>query len=204
MRLEVAHCAQHRVQFLDHMHRQADGARLVHDGALDALADPPGGVGRETEAALRIELLQRVNQPEVAFLDQVQQLQAATDVVLGDIHHQPQVVLDHLLACGEIPLPHQARVAHFLLDAQQLVLADVVEVELGDVAENVGRDIVFVGRLFGRPGFVDVALRRRMVLLVHDARSGRYCSGSIGLPRRRISKCKATRLLSESPISAIF
>ena len=204
MCFQVAHRTQHGIEFLDHVHGQADGARLIHDGAFDALTDPPGCVCREAKTALRIKFFQRVDQSQVAFLDQVEQLQAPAAVVLGDTHDQAQIVLDHLLARGEISLPHQACVAHFLLGAQKRVLTDVVEIELGDVVENVGRDIVFGSGFIGRPGFVDVAFRRRTVFFVHDARSGRYCSGSIGFPRRRISKCNPTRLLSESPISAIF
>jgi hypothetical protein len=42
---------------------------LILDRALDRLADPPGRVGREAEAALGVELLDRANESQVAFLD---------------------------------------------------------------------------------------------------------------------------------------
>ncbi len=79
------------------MHRDADGARLVGDRAGDGLPDPPGGVGRELVAAAVLELVDRLHQADVAFLDQVQELQAAVGVFLGDGDHQAQVRLDHLL-----------------------------------------------------------------------------------------------------------
>ena len=69
----MAFRAQHLVQLADHVHRQAHGARLIHDRAFDALADPPGGVSRKAEAARRIEFFDRVHQAEIAFLDQVEQ-----------------------------------------------------------------------------------------------------------------------------------
>ena len=42
--------------------------------ARHKVANPPGGVGGELEALAVVELLDRPHQPEVAFLDQVQQL----------------------------------------------------------------------------------------------------------------------------------
>jgi hypothetical protein len=79
------------------VHRDADGARLVGDRAGDGLADPPRGVGRELVAAAVFELVDRLHQADVAFLDQVEELQAAVGVLLGDGDHQAQVGLDHLL-----------------------------------------------------------------------------------------------------------
>jgi hypothetical protein len=87
--------------------------------ALDALADPPGGIGGKAKPALRIELLDRVDQSEIAFFDQIEQSEAAIGVVLRDIHHQPQIVLDHLLTCGEIAALRQTRVVDFLSGRQQ-------------------------------------------------------------------------------------
>jgi hypothetical protein len=71
--LQLTLGTQHLVQLLDHVHRQADGARLVHDGPLDVLADPPGGVGGKAEAALGIELFEGVDESQIALLDEVEQ-----------------------------------------------------------------------------------------------------------------------------------
>src|SRR5574343_1891692 len=98
----MPHGAEHPLDFLDDMHRQPNGPRLVHDAAFDVLAYPPGRVGREAETTLRIELLQRMDQAEIALLDQVEQGNAAVQVMLGNIHDQPQIVLDHALTGCEI------------------------------------------------------------------------------------------------------
>ncbi len=78
------------------MHRDADGAGLVGDGAGDGLADPPGGVGRELVAALVLELVDGLHQADVAFLDQVQELQAAVRVLLRDGDDEAEVGFDEL------------------------------------------------------------------------------------------------------------
>ncbi|OIQ76287.1 hypothetical protein GALL_420370 [mine drainage metagenome] len=78
------------------MHRDADGARLVGDGAGDGLANPPGGVGGKLVAAAIFELVHRLHQADVALLDQIQELQATVGVLLGDGNHQAQIGLDHL------------------------------------------------------------------------------------------------------------
>ena len=78
------------------MHRDTDGARLIGDGAGDGLANPPGGVGGELVAAAVLELVDRLHQADVALLDQVQELQAAVRVLLGDGDDEAQVGLDQL------------------------------------------------------------------------------------------------------------
>ena len=176
--------AQHRVQLLDHVHRQADGARLVHDRALDALADPPGGIGGEAKPALRIELLDGVDQPEIAFFDQVEQRESAVAVVLGDVDHQPQVVLDHLLARGEIPAARQPRVVQLLLRAEELAVPDLVEVDLGHVRQEVRAGIVLLRGLARRepprppPGTLTSRSRVMTRLPLADTATGRpACRG---------------------------
>ena len=79
------------VDRLDHVHRDADRPRLVGDGAGDRLPDPPGGIGRELVAAAVLELLHRLHQADVPLLDQVEELQAAVGVLLGDRHHEPEI-----------------------------------------------------------------------------------------------------------------
>ena len=98
------------VHVLDHVHRDADRARLVGDRAGDRLADPPRGVRRELEALGVVELVDRPHQAEVALLDQVEQLHAPARVALGDADDEAQVGLGQL-ALGPLAALHGAHQA---------------------------------------------------------------------------------------------
>ena len=78
---------------------QADGAARVGDAALDRLTDPPGRVRGELEALAPVELLDRVDEAEVALLDQVEERHARRLVALGDRDDESQVRLDELALC---------------------------------------------------------------------------------------------------------
>ena len=100
----AAHLLQHLagnpvelVDRFDHVHRNADRACLIGDGAGDGLADPPGCIGRKLVATPVLELVDGLHQADVALLDQVQELQAAIRVLLRDGNHQPEIGLNHLL-----------------------------------------------------------------------------------------------------------
>ena len=82
----------------DHVHRHADGAGMVGDGAGNRLANPPRGVGTELVAALVFVLIDGTHQAGVAFLNDVEERQATVAVLLGNRNHQAQV------AAGEVAL----------------------------------------------------------------------------------------------------
>ncbi len=94
---ERARGARELVDRLDHVDRDADRARLVGDRAGDRLADPPRRVRRELVAAAVLELLDRLHQADVAFLDEVEELEAAVRVLLRDRDDEAQVGDDQLL-----------------------------------------------------------------------------------------------------------
>jgi hypothetical protein len=81
-----------------------------------------------------------MDQPEVAFLDQVGQRKPAVPVMLGDADDEAQIVLDQPLPGLEIAPGHCARKRAFLFGAQQQVLRDLVQVDLGDVVDDVGAE----------------------------------------------------------------
>ena len=91
------------VDRLDHVHRDADGARLVGNRAGDRLSDPPRGVRAELIALAELELLDRPHQADVALLDQIQQRHTAADVLLGHRHDEPQIGF-YQVASGAIGL----------------------------------------------------------------------------------------------------
>ena len=119
--------------------RQPDRARLVGEGAHHRLADPPGGVGREARAAVGLELARGVQQPDVAFLDQVEQGEPAVEIAAGDPDDEPQVGLDEpLLGLGVAGLDAAGQVL-LLLRGQQLDPGDLLQVERDQLAAAVAR-----------------------------------------------------------------
>ena len=129
------------------------GSRMVRpgvgDAALDRLADPPRRVGRELEALAPVELLDRVDQAEVALLHQVEERHARRLVALGDRDHQPEVGL-HELALGVLALAHQSLQVTLLGAGESLV--DGVE---GLARGLAGLDVLGEARL--------VVLRQQLV-----------------------------------------
>ncbi len=77
------------------MHGNADGARLIGNAARDRLADPPGRISAELIAAAILELVHRLHQANIPFLDEIKELQAAVSVFLGDGDDEAQIGLHH-------------------------------------------------------------------------------------------------------------
>ena len=67
--------------------------RLVGDGARNGLADPPGGVGGKFVALAVVKLFHGLDQPQVAFLNQIQEQHAAAHIALGNGDDQAQIRL---------------------------------------------------------------------------------------------------------------
>ncbi len=88
------------------MDRQPDRVGGLSDAALDALADPPPGVGRELEAFAPIELSDGADQSEVAVLDQIHQRITGRLVLRGERDDEAQVPL-HERAAGIVAGPHR-------------------------------------------------------------------------------------------------
>src|SRR5262245_32981444 len=89
--------ANQLVDRFDHVNRDADGPRLVRNRAGDRLPDPPRRVGRKLVAAPVLELVHRLHQSDVAFLNQIEKLQPAVRVLLRDRDDETKVGLDQLL-----------------------------------------------------------------------------------------------------------
>ncbi len=80
------------------MNRNADRAALVGDRAGDGLPDPPGSISGEAETAAVIVFLYGFHQAEVAFLDQIEEGNAAPEIFFGNADHQAGIGLDQVVA----------------------------------------------------------------------------------------------------------
>ena len=148
---ELTGDADDLVDRLDHVHGDADRARLVGDGAGDGLPDPPRGIGGELVALRVVELLDGLDQTEVALLNEVEKQHAAPDVALGDRHDQTQVRLGHAALGLLIALGHALGQLLLLLGGEQRHLADLLEVHTHRVVgrERVGHGLGLVHLLLG-------------------------------------------------------
>src|SRR5439155_1522751 len=126
LHLEPARGARQLLLPLDDVHRHADRPRVVRDGALHRLADPPGRVGRELVAAAPVELLDRAVEAERSLLDEIEERNAEAAVALRDRHDETQVRLDHAPLLGRLDQ-----------DAGALGFKQVVELVLRQVRDSV-------------------------------------------------------------------
>ena len=83
---------------LEHVHRDADRARLVGERTTDRMTDPPARVRREPQTAAVVEARHRVHEAEVALLDQVGERHAATVVAARHRDDETQVRAHELVA----------------------------------------------------------------------------------------------------------
>ena len=79
-----------------------DGTCVFGHCSADGLANPPGGVGAETEAACGVKLLGGAYEPEIALLNKVEQEHAMVVVAFRDADHETKVGLDQALLCLHI------------------------------------------------------------------------------------------------------
>src|SRR4051794_18977089 len=89
--LESARSTRQLLLALDDVHGDPDRAGVIRDCALHRLADPPGRVGRELEAAAPVELLDRAVQAERPLLDQIEEWHSQAAIALRDRDDEPQV-----------------------------------------------------------------------------------------------------------------
>ena len=153
---QLAGNADNLVDGLNHVYRNTDRTRLIRNRTGDRLTDPPRCVGRELKALGAVELLNCLDQTEVALLDQIEKQHAAADIALCDRDNQSQVRLSQALLgtvaeldillklcallrrngiafvcdtlCGLVALLHALCERYLLLRGQQIDLADLLQI----------------------------------------------------------------------------
>jgi hypothetical protein len=154
-----------------HVHRDANGARLIGERTHDRLPDPPDAVRREAQAPLGLELLHRAEETEVPLLDQVGQRQPAVQVAPRDLHHEPQVRLDEMGLRGLVAGPRPAREVRFLIAREELDARDLLQVYREVRAARLARLVTDLG-VFRVDEHLDGLVRDcRLELVTHRRRA---------------------------------
>ncbi len=151
------------VQLLDHVHGNADRPGLVGDRTRHGLADPPRRVRGELVALAVVELLDRADQAERAFLDQVEKREAATEVALRDRDDEAQVGLDHLRLRGHVAALDPLGQIDLLIGGQERHLPDLAQVQPERVERRLDGEVELRPLLL--LGQCRLLVRRVLVLL---------------------------------------
>jgi hypothetical protein len=144
------------------VHGDANGARLVRDRARHRLPDPPGCVGRELVALAIVELLDGTDQAKGAFLDQIEEAEAATKVGLRDRDDEPEVGLDHLGLRRHVTALDALCEVDLLVGGEKRDFADLAQVEAQRVQRRLDAEIELRAFLLFRCGLL---VRRMLVRL---------------------------------------
>ncbi len=80
-----------QAEFLKVVRRQADQVTLTCDCDLQRLANPPGGVGRESSAVADVETVDRLHEAADGFLQEVRISEAVVAEPFGDVGRETDV-----------------------------------------------------------------------------------------------------------------
>ena len=94
------------------------------------MLDPVTGVGTETGVQGRIKTLYSAQQAQIAFFDQIRQVQALADIVAGYVDDEAEVGADHGIPSGGIAPTDQAGQLFLLGRRKQRRLIDFTQVGL--------------------------------------------------------------------------
>src|SRR5213075_2200780 len=114
---------------------------LVRDRPRDRLADPPRRVRRELVALAVVELLHGADEAERAFLDEVEEAEAAAEVALGDADDEAEVRLDHVRLRRHVAALDALGEADFLIGGEECDLADLPEIEAEAVEARLDGEV---------------------------------------------------------------
>ena len=64
---------------------------LIGDGTGDCLSDPPSRIGAELIAAAIFEFIHCLHEPNITFLDQIEELQTTIGIFFSNTDHQSQI-----------------------------------------------------------------------------------------------------------------
>ncbi len=115
----------HLIQLADpaaKMSGDTDGTAVIGQRPGYRLANPPGSIGTETVTTTVIILFNRLHQAHIAFLNQVQELQAPSSILLGNANHQPGISPDQMGSGGVANFPEENLFVHLIKSQAQFFI----------------------------------------------------------------------------------
>ena len=138
---------------LNHVDGNADRACLIGDCTRNRLPNPPRRIGTELITLTVVEFLNRLQETEVALLNEIEKEHAASDVAFCNAHDKAQVRLLKPMPCTLVARLHAPRELDLLLCRQQRNTTDLFEVHADGIIKR------------NSLGHAEVDLNLRLVLI---------------------------------------
>ena len=119
-----------------HVYRNTNGSCLIGNGTGDRLPDPPCRIGGELKALGVVELFYRLQQTQIALLNQIQKLHTSAHVLLGDADNQTQICFGQPLFRIAVALCHTLCQLGFLVRREQRHTADFFQINFNRVVNG--------------------------------------------------------------------
>ena len=123
---QLSGSANETVDRLHHMHRNADGTGLVCNCPGNCLANPPCCISREFIAFAVIKFFHSFDESQISFLNQIQELHAASHVLFGNAYYKTEICLGKTFFCQLVSQLHALCQFNFLICGQKRDLADLL------------------------------------------------------------------------------
>ena len=149
------------------MHGDADRTRLIGDGARDRLPNPPRRIGTELVALVVVELLDRLDEAEIAFLYEIEEQHAPADIALGNAHDETKIRLCQFLLRFLIARFHALGKGDFLICGKERHAADLLQIHAHGIvdADSLGNAEIDIHLFLS---LVLVHLRLCTVRIIHN------------------------------------
>jgi len=110
------------------MHRNTDGSRLIGNRSRNRLTNPPCRIGTEFITLAVIEFLNRLDQSQISFLNQIKEKHTASDITFGNADNQSKVCLCQTFSCIQISGFHFLCQLNLFICRQQRNFTDLFQI----------------------------------------------------------------------------
>jgi hypothetical protein len=119
------------------MYGDSDGTSLISDSTSDSLTDPPGCIGRKLESSIWIEFINCSEKSYIALLDEIEESESTTHILLGDRYDESEIGFCETLASLLISLLDEMSESDLFFCIDEVKSSDLIEIHTDRVIRDL-------------------------------------------------------------------
>gem|GEM_PF-5549056 len=146
---QTTECMREAIDRLNHMDWDTDSTRLIGYGTSNPLTYPPSGIGREFESFLGIKFINRTEESDISFLDEIEESETTTHIFFGNRDHETEIGFCKLFSGILCSFFDEATESDFFLSIDEREASNFIQVHSNGIVRNLGK-IDIIGLIFTR------------------------------------------------------